>query len=1094
MLRILLGTDLEVIRQTVLDLVCRGAAQGETGQIIIVPEQYSHEMERALCAAGGDTICLSAEVLSFSRLAARVCTLYGGVSRRNLDGGGRLIAMAQAVEQVGSRLKLYAAARRRPELLLRLLAVLDEFKGACIGADQLRAAADSAGGQLAAKLQELALLQESFETVCAGLGQDAQDRLARLQAQLAEAPYAAGRRIHLLGFTDFTGRELEVLGALAEQAARVTVGLLGDGTDRGVFALGAETVRRLRSIAARHGLPVSVERLPEQATSAALKHLRQRLFSGAAEPWPGATEALTLHHSTGVYAACLEAAGQIQRLAMEGWRYRDMAICCTAPEVYRPVLESVTERFGIPIYISGAEPAARDPVIGMILAALDAATGGMDPEDVLRFLKSGLSPIAQDDCDRLENYVRTWRIRGRKWEQEWDLHPEGYGQELDDDARQTLDRLNRAREQGTGPLLRLQSGLRAAPDTAGQALALYAFLEEIDLAGKLEDLEARCTSAAALRQAQTCGQMYELVIQALEQLHRVLGPTVRAPEDFAAMFAAVLGQYTVGTIPADLDSVSVGGPAAMRFGRRRILLVLGAENGDFPAHPTESSLLSEGERRRLLSMGLAVSPGQSHSMDRELTALYQVLTSASERLYVSYCSEQPSYLFTRMQALFPAVPLETDAAIPEIFLYDAGAVGELAAGGGPAARLAEASPAAAEAAAALGARSRYSPGGLTAAGVERLYGKKLRLSASRVDQYAACRCAYFLDYGLRLKPRREAEFDASHYGTFVHAVLEQTARQVAREGGFHAVDEARLLRIAREKMDAYRDGTLRQMLERSARMAYLHDRNLDEVLEVVRELGRELRSSDFAPAGFEVDFSAGGDLPPVEIRGTRAAAELRGKVDRVDLYTSQGVSYVRVVDYKTGQKSFDYTDILEGIGLQMLIYLFALEEHGARLFGARLRPAGVLYVPARHVILPSDGKPSEETLALRRQKAQGRRGLLLDDGALLDAMEHFETSPVYMPYRLSAKGKRTGDLVGARDMGILRGHVRRVLERLTDEMAGGAVAPNPVYRGPQDTACTYCEFSGVCHRASGEVALRPLRGVDRETFWQILRKEAEDHG
>ncbi|MCI8524378.1 MAG: hypothetical protein HFF17_00290 [Oscillospiraceae bacterium] len=1093
MLEILLGTDLEAIGDAVLSRVSRAAAAGVVGQILIVPEQYSHEAERALCRAGGDGISLAAEVLSFSRLAARVAALYGGVSRRSLDQGGRLVAMAQAMEQVGSRLKLYGAGRRKPELLLRLLAALDEFRGACIDAAQLRHAAAEAGGQLAVKLEELALIQESFETVCDALGQDAQDRLLRLQEQLEVYPYAAGRRIYLYGFSDFTGRELEVIGALLGEAETVVVGLLGDGTDQGVFALGAETGRHLRAQTARCGCPLRVRRLPPALRPDELEHLRRNLFASAPSPWPSVPACLTLHHAGSVYAACLEAAGQIQRLAMEGWRYRDIAVCCTDAAVYRPVLESVLARASIPAYVSGADAADRDPLVGTVLSALDAATGGLEPEDVLRFLKSGLSPLDSEDCDRLENYVRTWRIRGRRWESEWDMHPDGYGFPLDEAAQSALSRLNDARIRGVGPLIALRDGLQAAGDTAGQAEALYAFLEHIGLAGTLERLQAKCQSEAELRQAQACGQIYELMIQALEQLHQVLGRTVREPEDFARMFAAVLSQYTVGTIPANLDSVAVGDPAAMRFGRRRFLLVLGADDGLFPAYPADSSVLSEQERRQLLSLGLAVSPGQSLGLDRTMTVLYQVLTSPSERLFVSYSTDRPSHLFTRMQALFPAAPLGADAAIPEIFLYDAAAVGELAASGAALAPLAQASGAVREAAAEIGARVRYRPGALERGGVEALYGKKLRLSASRADQFAACRCAYFLRYGLGLRTQKEAAFDAPVYGTFVHAILEETTRQVRQEGGFHQVSEERLLEIARARIDAYGDETLRRMLARSERMAYLYRRNQEEVLEVVRELGRELRQSDFEPAGFEVEFSAAGAMPAVEIQGATAAAQLTGFVDRVDLYTRQGVTYVRVVDYKTGKKAFDYTDILSGMGLQMLIYLFALESGGDRVFGGRLQPAGVLYFPARRPVLTAAGKLPPEEAGKKRQSELVRKGLISENDVVLHAMEHFERQPVYMPYKLSAKGEKVGDLMDSGEMALLRAHVERTLARMADDLAAGGVDPDPVRRGPEDTACTYCDFAQVCHRASGEVADRPLRKIDRAGFWRALEEDAE-HG
>ena len=154
MLQILQGTDQRTLRQVILRQICDHAKNGVTGQILVVPEQDSHEAERSLCRAGGDTISRSAEVLSFTRLADRVCASCGGVSRPVLDKGGRLIAMSLALEQVGSRLKLYGTGRKKPEFLMRLLSVLEELKSArgrrgaaaAGGLPRRRSAGSQAGG------------------------------------------------------------------------------------------------------------------------------------------------------------------------------------------------------------------------------------------------------------------------------------------------------------------------------------------------------------------------------------------------------------------------------------------------------------------------------------------------------------------------------------------------------------------------------------------------------------------------------------------------------------------------------------------------------------------------------------------------------------------------------------------------------------------------------------------------------------------------------------------------------------------------------------------------------------------------------------
>ena len=140
---------------------------------------------------------------------------------------------------------------------------------------------------------------------------------------------------------------------------------------------------------------------------------------------------------------------------------------------------------------------------------------------------------------------------------------------------------------GIEPLASLRDGLRAAKDTGQQILALYDFFERIDLAHTLEALQERCSDEAELRQAQAYGQMYEILCGAMEQMYLVLGDTVRDPVDFSGLFAAVVGQYTVGTIPANLDSVRAGGPACHAIWQLSGIVFAGSRGRRFPRHVSQ---------------------------------------------------------------------------------------------------------------------------------------------------------------------------------------------------------------------------------------------------------------------------------------------------------------------------------------------------------------------------------------------------------------------------------------------------------------------------------------------------------------------------
>ena len=147
------------------------------------------------------------------------------------------------------------------------------------------------------------------------------------------------------------------------------------------------------------------------------------------------------------------------------------------------------------------------------------------------------------------------------------------------------------------------------------------------------------------------------------------------------------------------------------------------------------------------------------------------------------------------------------------------------------------------------------------------------------------------------------------------------------------LDDVRAVeRLSQAAAERYEREVLSGLEGEPARFRVLFQRMKGAAVAVAQSVCAELAASDFTPAAFELGFGPGKDLPPVEVeQGVRL--RLTGYVDRVDQWLHEGKRYVRVVDYKTGRKSFDLTEVWNGLGLQMLLYLFTLEEKGQALYG-----------------------------------------------------------------------------------------------------------------------------------------------------------------
>lgn len=1084
MLKLLLGIDWKANRDAVLHEIAKDVAGQQCNRVLLVPELISHDMERRLCSTCGDTASRFAEVLSFSRLVSRVSDDIGRRVGACMDDGGRVVAMAAAVQQAQSRLKAYASVGTRPEFFTGLVEAIDEFKRCCISPDMLRNAAKKSEGFFAQKLEELSLIYECYNSVCHCGKLDPRDQMTWLLDELENCDYAEKHTFYIDGFPDFTRQNMAILEHLIRNAPNVTISLNTDvaNSTHMAFEKAGSTANELIQLAKRNFIDVEIVHIPAAETP--LVSVCKGLFQGTAN---ACYENIKLYRSESLYHECIGTAERILSLVQNGARYRQISVVCADMPSYRNTIQMVFERCNIPAYISGTEEILEKSVIATVLAAIDTAISDFDQKDVLRYLRTSLSPLDITTCDELESYVVLWGISGKKWLEEWKGHPVGLREEWTESDVLLLSRLNAAREKALMPLVSLRKGLKEAAKLSEQVLALYSFFETIELPLHMHDLAEEMDAVNNNRDAQILNQLWDILIGALEQLYDVLGDTAWSIEGFTRLFKLLLSQYSVGTIPPVLDAITVGPVNAMRCQECEHLFVLGAAEGAMPGYSGSSGVLTDQERIQLRTMGVPLSGGSIDGLQNEFAEIYGVFCGANSSISVSCPAGQPSFVYQRL------------LKFGEERQEKATLVGAALVNKEDAAALLLQTNTESEVAKELGVEREFSAmknkrshamGKIECSNVKALYRGKLRLSASQVDKYADCRLSYFLRYGVGAKEWKSITVDPAEFGTYVHDVLENTVKDVMALGGFSAVSLEQTLDIAKQYSDAYVKKQFSEL--ETERLTYLFSRNGKELSMIVEELWSELRQSKFEPVFMELRFGDDGALPAISIPDAAIDAQVRGVVDRVDAWTDGSKKYIRVVDYKTGSKDFDYCDVFNGLGLQMLLYLFALENGGQEIVGANLEPAGVQYFPARAPLLSVSGLLTDEEAAAERKSAWKRKGLLLSDEHVLQAMEPGE-KPIRLPYNKKKDGSISGDIADKQQLGKLKKFVFNLLGKMVDEIASGCVEANPYTRGENHNACKYCPYGAVCHVADVE-GRRNYKKIAAKQFWEDIEKEVSNNG
>lgn len=1112
MLKILMGRARTGKSERVLTEIAKaGRETRPRRQLLLVPEHASHVAEVDVCHACGDAASRYAEVLTFKLLASRVLSVTGGSADVTLDNGGKLLTLQRALQELAPVLKVYCRPSRRSAFLESLLAVMEELIAYAVAPETLAEKVADIPGESGDKLRDIALIYGVYLAKLHADGRDARDRLEKLEEHLAESRYIDGTDVYLDGFSYFTGREMRILRILLRRAENVTVTLLGDATDRELFRESLRVRDQLIEEAEDAGVLCRVETMTPSRAEIALDFVERRFF-GESGTWDGESGSIRIFASSNAYAETERTAAEILRLVREeGYRFRDITVTARELSSYENVVETVFARYGIPLYSARRNDILRQPLTALLLGALDAATGGFEYEDMFCFLKTGLAGVSTEECDILENYALAWDIHGAMWVRDtaWTAHPDGYGARWDDASRARLDAVNALRERVRVPLAALCEGLKR--ESAGEKIAaLYEYLTAIRLPERLEEQTKRFCENGEMQRAEETAQLWEILCGVMDQFAATLGDAAIDGAEFARLMRLVLTQYSVGTIPAALDRVSFSEMTRNDRHTVRALFLLGANDGVLPAVETGSGVLREEDRLALEERDIRLAPHGMAVLHIEMQNLYAALAQPTQRLYLSYPlfdgaggELRPSFAVGRIQKLCPSVKTETESTDKEYRL--SAKMPALAYAGehidGALWRWFEKDESLHAALDAMRRAATITRGRLSPEAVRSLYGARISLSASRMDKARSCHFAYFMEFGLGARERAQAGFDAPQQGTFVHDVLENTLRAAEEAGGLKLLSREELHALTRSKIEEYIARELPDLGEKTARFRYLFRRLCDSTYRIMDEAAEELLDSDFVPMAFELSFGGSrGQLPAITIREEGMELRVNGKVDRVDGWLRDGKLYLRVVDYKTGKKSLDLAELRYGLGVQMLLYLFALEREGGALFGGHeIVPAGVLYMPARSEILRVPRDIDEQTLRQKMQKELRRSGMVLNDAEVLRAMEHGALDePRRLP--ISVKADKDGNvrlegrLATAEQLGKLSRYVDKLLRDIGRETLRGNIDADPCVRSPQENACTWCPYAAACHFEPGHGSDRweYIQKTDADGFWAAVDAAIEE--
>lgn len=1136
-LQLILGSSGSGKSHTLYQEVIHKSMEYENGNyLIIVPEQFTMQTQKDLVSMHPNHGIMNIDILSFLRLAYRVFDELGGNDRIVLEDTGKSMILRKIVEQRKDNLTLFQSNVKKAGFIGELKSILSEVYQYSIKPDQLEKMMELTlhKPMLHNKIKDLLTIYTGFDDFLKDKYITAEEILDVLAESIEKSELIKNSTVCLDGFTGFTPSQYKLITKLLKCAKKVIVTVTIDPRENKdkldeefkLFHLSKKTILKLKDIAKEEGITIDEDiyvgdsKIPFRfQESPALCFLEHNLFRYPNDIYNDEQEDINVHITKDAKNEVAFVIRQIHRLIRkENYRYKDIAIVTGDIETYGRIIDKEFGIAGIATFIDYKRDILTNPMVEFIRATLEVIHRDYSYESMFRYLRCGMIDIAKEDIDYIENYVIALGIRGSKrWKDEWTriYHTKS---EID------LHRINDIRKQISEELEDVRVILSSKESTVlDYSTGLYEFLVKQNIAGKLQEYCDTFQEAGDRLRAKEFEQVYPIVMDLLEKNVELLGDEVITLKEYEEILTSGFEEAKVGLIPPGIDQVVVGDIERTRLKDIKALFFVGVNDGIIPKVSSGGGIISDMERQLLADNNMGLAPTKKQSAYTEQFYIYLNLTKPQNKLFISYSKVngegkaiRPSYLIHKIMKLYPKMAIRDEDKNSLDLSYILGTRNGIS-------YLSEGLRNYSSVEVTDEWKELYSwyfrneenkkvldqlidgafysneELGLTKAVANALYGNEMSNSVTRLERYAACAYAHFMNYGLELMERQEYHIAVPDLGNIFHKAIDLFSKKLKdSEYNWHTVtDEVRESYV----IQSVEEATLEYgntILKSSKRNEYIINRVERITKRTVWALCEHVRKGVFEPDSFELQFSYMDNLESVNVPlSDNEWMKLKGRIDRLDTYEDDEHIYVKVIDYKSGNNSLDILSFYYGLQLQLVVYLGAgLEITENKNPGKTVIPAGIFYYHIDDPIVDKSTEGNIEESILNELKMNGLVNNDMSVAGLMDLTLLNEEGKArssaksnVIPVEINKDGFPTkrSNIASKSQFEAMKQYVRRKIAGLGKEIVDGTTNINP-YKLKDRTACDYCQYSGICGfdtKLSGN-SYRNLKQFEKQEVWERL--------
>lgn len=1096
--------------------------------MLLVPEQFNLQTQRDLAKRLAPGL-LCAEVMSFNILAREVFREVGKREATVVEDLERMIILKRVVEDHRKEIVFYKKNLQNTGFLESMNRFITVLEQAGLSHHELQEMMqhEKSGILFESKLADIDTIYGAFNQYLGEHFVTIEKNMTLLAGVIGQSKKLEKTHLWIDGFYGFTYTQLLIIRELMKKVKSLTITLPMDQKytkNQGIrpshpFFESIMTMQKLMGICEEEQKKseVFLMKLPsdvKEKKAPELAYLESQYLNPYIKPYKGEVEAICLKTFGARNEEIEEAARKIVGLVRdEGYRYHDIAIVVGDVATYKTQLETTFKEYEIPYFLDMKYNIHTNCLVATIESVLEVLTSSYSYKSMMSLLRTYMLNVEKEEIDELENYLLAYGIKGKKkWQSEWNFEK--------DEEKQL--HINQIREKVLNPIMQLENELSEAKKSGQHhvrqiTIAVYHFLEQIGAYTSLQNIILKSKEDGNRLSELENTQMWGKVMEVFERLVDILGDEEMDLLTYRRILETSFSYIKMGVIPPAQDQVLVGDIDRTRLPHLKACFILGTNEGLIPKTEEAGTIFSDMDKVTLGQICEHEGGPKGRLSDLLIRqplygpqfSIYTILTRASEKLFVSASLSdengkplRPSMVYYKLRKAFK----EKSETEDEVLKYvqrpqpTLGYVGSILRDylegrneGGPWQDMYSwflTDPKWKDKVERLTEYLFYTNQQhyLTPETTKMLYGNKLETSISQLESFRQCACCYFMRYGIRAEERKLFNLNRAKVGTLFHAALEQYPKELELIGKTWTNATTEEMHLGVQRATAYAVGTVSSAQKETGSFKFMASKVEKMTKRAVKALTSHLQNGDFTPEGYEISFGEGYGFPPIRLEiDEERQIEIRGTIDRVDVFMKGlGEQYVKILDYKSGQKNFDLVEVYYGLQLQLLLYLDAyLEKH------PEYEAGGVFYFHITNPYVSYKVGMGEEEIEKNSLKQFKLSGLVLEDKSIIEALDKSGSGNT-IPVSINKDGsiKKGSSVATKEQFNELESHIIHTIKDLGKDILEGKVSVRP-YQLNGKNPCDYCVYHTICqfNEEMADNCYEKLDKLSREDVWKVLAEK-----